>query len=60
MQEGLRWEGTDERSREEDEFDWRGMLSADEEEDEVFDDDEDEDRRDVPGSGDDRGGKAEF
>ena len=47
MEEGMRWEGLDERSREEDEFDWRGMLGVEEEEEEEEedDDDDDEDRR---------------
>ena len=48
MEEGLRWEGADEKSVEEDEFDWRKMLSddddddVDEDDDEVVDDDEED------------------
>jgi hypothetical protein len=66
----LRWEGADEKSREEDEFDWRGMLHDDEDgsddddgagKDDVDDDDDDDDDDDSDDSSGDspRGGRGD-
>ena len=49
MEEGLRWEGMDEKSREEDEFDWRGMLSDDDDDDDDEEEDDDDEEKEEGG-----------